>query len=369
MFSCAVRIAILAVVATFCVAPLAFAEDFTIDVSHCQGNMQTSLVQANLLPCRGLAEQSTLAAADRAAIYFQLAVSEFGLAAMGSSASGKQVALDDLSKSAELNPFNPEPAILIASNIQGINQSFAAKNLQDAMKRMPQNPLLEAALAYHGGSAVAESTQLELCNDALEKQPSEYRIQYWCAHVYQAQNLLPEANRLYQKMAKSYQLQHKYAYGLVQLGPPQLDAAVIEESLKHYSQAVDLIRQYGRMISPGSMPPPVERSLADDLLSAGQFRAAADEYGYLLLRGDGFDTDGLKVKLISSLLLAGQSDRAIQLIAPMLGRASEKPIIQFQLFLKERVAPELQLSGKFDEATSSAVMKCAATACKAVAKP
>ena len=236
------------------------------------------------------------------------------------------------------------------------------------MKKLPNNALLEAALALYGDAEVTEAKKLGLCLKAVERKPDQYRVLSWCAQTYMFQNQFDEAKRLFTKMIKYYRPTRRFRFGPMQDSSPLLELATIEEKQGHFDKAVRYIQHNELLDLNIPLSSALQTRLADDMFASGRFRAASDEYQIVMLKGDSLDPDVLRAKLVASLLFAGEKKRTLQLLAPLLSHASTKTVIRLQLALKERVAPHLELTGILDPPTLEILTNCAKKTCGAVTK-
>ena len=357
---------ILAVAAFICanLAPVQ-AEDLSSYTHVCLGSMQASMTAGNMEICKRLAESGLLNDAQRSTIYLQLAVAENDFALMSRPVVGPNRARAYILMAMAINPQDPEPVLYLATNLSGEEPNAREEILADGMKRMPSSALLKAAAAAYGTFRLEQSAQLDMCVDALDKAPDDYRVEFYCAGVYQCQNLMAPAKIVYERMLPQYKPHMKISYGLVQFPAPHLQLAFVAEQEKNYMAAVDYIRQFGRTDPLQPYPVQVHQMLANNLFEARHYSEAAVEYQAILLRGATSDAEGVKARLVVALMLAGDKKRATELITPLLAGTGKGAILKYQMQLQKYVAQNIVLNGLADRPTIDATRRCLDQGCKA----
>jgi tetratricopeptide (TPR) repeat protein len=330
------------------------------DIAKCLGENKEPFLAALKVTCTEVARSKDTPLADRSIIYLHLGDLQTteDMRLNPSNAKFMSGALNWWREGLKADPANTELHLAEAFGI-GENDGEPAKveYLRPLVERYPQNARYKAKLADALSKDVKGEIVLALCEDAAQLAPDNYQVLMDCAGV-AANNQAKEQALEYASQAKAmYVPFQRMVYGMMQPQDPYSFIVYTYKTDGNFQRAFEVLtelkeRSGNRLISLNAL---IRGQMA---LKIGNLEVAAQDYldaGMTLPEPNRSQTLARAVFLLNKV---GRIAEAKENLEKLIAGNHMKVILVLQVKLRNGQFKNLEITGKYDEATQDAIRAC-----------
>ncbi len=331
-------------------------------LKECEGSIDTRISIQDFKSCEAFTKNKKMTARQKAQIYLQLGIT----AHVDQYNTRSTIFKDGLGmhfkyweKAIAADKTFVEPYLILAATHASLNQmDLKAKFLKEGQIAFPNDPRLDSEVALLDASPDRASAIQEMCGRATANGVADSSVFYNCGQAYWYANLKAESEASFRKAAFGFPDGQSSRYGLI---APYIGASTYAENLKadgKYIQAADFLEEYLAFKHWLGVNYSDLELLGDLFLKVGKPAKAANAFEKAARQTDDEMQYSLRLRQIIGLAASGNNDEAQSVSAQLYRNATKKQILQLQLKLKNATQKELVITGKFDDATKTALMEC-----------